>query len=267
MASTRTGHSWAGTMSRMCRTRISAGIWVAFRPMRPTSVAKASVSSSGTVDSTWSGSWHRLAQSMHKRMFELGGITPRRPPDLRRGPGFAMGACGAGEDRPRYATGTRLLDRGEGLAARRTGRRGSGRGRWPPGARAPGRRSRPRPAGRSAAAIWSAVRGVAGQRGEDLRLEGQHRGGRLLAGLDARLMVGVDVHQRARRSPTARSNSAISAPTVRASTRRHRDGHRLAAVLVERRARAQQEAVQIVAGGDAGLDLQRRRRRDPRAPR
>ena len=50
MASTRTGHSWAGTVSSTCRARISAGILEAFRPTRPTSVAKASVSSTGMVE-------------------------------------------------------------------------------------------------------------------------------------------------------------------------------------------------------------------------
>ena len=49
MASTRTGHSWAGTVSSTCRARTSAGILAAFRPTRPTSVLKASDSSTGMV--------------------------------------------------------------------------------------------------------------------------------------------------------------------------------------------------------------------------
>ena len=89
---------------------------------------------------------------------------------------------------------------------------------------------------------------------EHLRLQGQDGRGRLLAGLDAGLVVGVDADQagvEADGSLEERDEPAHS-PGLDA---RDGDGHGLAVVLEQRGTSAEVEAVQVVARGDARLDL------------
>ena len=107
-----------------------------------------------------------------------------------------------------------------------------------------------------AAAICSAVWGVAESEASDLPLEGQHRGRRLLARLDARLVVGVDVHQRGVEAdgPLEQRDQHADRAGIDPG---NGDRHRLPVVVEQGLARAEQEAVQVIAGGDAGLDLER----------
>ena len=127
-------------------------------------------------------------------------------------------------------------------------------GRWPPGAPAAGRLSRPLGAPAADGDLLGRLR-RRGKGGQHLPLQRQDRRGRLLARLDAGLVVGVDADQGGVQADGAfeQRDQPADGPRIDA---RNRDGHRLAVVLEQRRARAEQEAVQVVAGRDARLHLQ-----------
>src|SRR5919197_1278430 len=99
--------------------------------------------------------------------------------------------------------------------------------------------------------LWGCGKGC-----EHLALQGQDRGGRLLAGFDAGLVIAVDANQAGVETHRAleEGDQPAHGPGIDA---RDRDGHGLAVVLEQGRSRAEQKAVQVVAGRDARLHLAR----------
>ncbi len=98
------------------------------------------------------------------------------------------------------------------------------------------------------------VFGIGAQSAHDLALQIDDAGSSLLAGFHSGLVIGVDVNQAGVQTHRALEKGHQSAhhPGIDA---RDGDRHGLAVVLEQGRARAQEEAVQVVAGRDAGVYL------------
>ena len=107
-------------------------------------------------------------------------------------------------------------------------------GRWPPDVPGAGKPSRPRRRRADGGGDLLGRLRRRGQRRSDFALQRQHRRGRLLAGLDAGLVVGVDADQAGVQADGAleERDQPAHRPGIDA---RNRDGHRLAVVLEQRR--------------------------------
>ena len=121
---------------------------------------------------------------------------------------------------------------------------------------------RPRSPARSASRFSPALRKLR----QHLRLQLQDCGRRFLAGFHARLMIGVDVHERAVKPDRAFIERDQRADVKRIHLR-DADRDRFALAFVKRRARPAQESLQIIAAGHALLDFEPLASRDPCAPR